>query len=378
MLSKERVIAALEHREADRVPIGETGVDWDITERALGRQTYYRSKWREWVAEWEGRRDDVVRSYGRDIVELARKFEWDFVLVPLVPARRKEYRKPEMLGEYRWRDDSGRVWGYSPESGGHAMLMETPPMGIDDILVPKKVEIDQSRLEALAYVVEKIGGTHFVFGRPPDGTFPWVDTVGMEEFMVRMLAEPEFVTKAVEASLRISVACIEAMCDIGADGILVGTDYCDNRGPIMGPQLFRQFILPALKKSCQEAHDKGKFFVKHTDGNTWMILEDFVEAGLDGWQGIQPRIGMDLKLLKEKFAGKLCFFGGVNCDTLVAGTPADVESEVKYAVKHAAPGGGLVLTSGNTLQLGTKYENYMAMLSAARKYGTYPTLASNP
>ena len=92
MLPKERVIAALEHREGDRVPVGEIGADWEITERALGHQTYYRSKWKEWVAEWEGRRDEVAESYGRDIVEIARKFEWDFVVVPLVPARLAEVR----------------------------------------------------------------------------------------------------------------------------------------------------------------------------------------------------------------------------------------------------------------------------------------------
>ena len=58
MLPKERMIAALEHREADRVPTGETGADWEITERIIGRPTYYRSKWREWTAEWEGRREE--------------------------------------------------------------------------------------------------------------------------------------------------------------------------------------------------------------------------------------------------------------------------------------------------------------------------------
>ena len=81
---------------------------------------------------------------------------------------------------------------------------------------------------------------------------------------------------------------------------------------------------------------------------------------------------MDLKLLKEKYAGRLCFFGGVNCETLTLGTPAEVEEEVKYAIRAAAPAGGLVLTSGNTLQVGTRWENYLAMRTAAREYGRYP------
>jgi uroporphyrinogen decarboxylase len=375
MLPKERIIAALEHREGDRVPIGETGADWDIAERALGHPTLYRSKWKEWVAEWEGRRDEVVESYQRDIVNLARIFEWDFVAVPLMPARRERYARPEMLGDYIWRDEKGRVWRYSPETGGHPLLVKGPPMNVEDMVVPDTVKIDESRLEAIVHIVKELGGTHFVLGRAPDGTFPWAETIGMEEYLVRMASDPEFTAKSIEANLKVSLAWIDAICDAGVDGILVATDYCDNRGLIMGPRLFRQYVLPAFRETARAIHAKGKSFVKHTDGNTWSILDDFVAAGVDGWQGIQPRIGMDLKLLKDKYAGKLCFFGGVNCETLTLGTPAEVEEEVKYAVRYAAPGGGLVLTSGNTLQVGTKWENYQAMRTAAREYGRYPIRA---
>ena len=159
MLPKERIIAALEHREGDRVPIGENGADWEIVERALGRPTYQRSKWKEWVAEWEGRREEVVESYKRDIVDIARLFEWDYVAVPLVPARRERYEMPEMLGNYTWRDAKGRVWRYSPETGGHPLLLEGPSMTADDIVVPHKVEIDESQLEAIRHVVKELGSS---------------------------------------------------------------------------------------------------------------------------------------------------------------------------------------------------------------------------
>jgi len=84
---------------------------------------------------------------------------------------------------------------------------------------------------------------------------------------------------------------------------------------------------------------------------------------------------MDLRLLKEKYAGRLCFFGGVNCETLTLGTPAEVDEEVRYAVQHAAPGGGLVLGSGNSLMLGTRYDCYEALLRARDRYGRYPIRA---
>ncbi len=372
MLPKARMIAALEHREADRVSLGETGADWEIAERALGHPTFYRSKWKEWVAEWEGQRDAVVVSYQQDIPALAKTFEWDFVVVPLVPPRHTKPAKPEMLGDYKWRDERGRVWQYAPEAGGHPMLLEGPALEAKDIVVPERVPIDESRLEAIRHIVKEIGGTHFVFGRAPDGTFPWAETVGMEEYLIRMASDPEFTTKSIAAYMKTSLAWIDAIAETGVDGILVATDYCDNVGPLMGGRLFRQYVLPAFRETVKAVHAKGKYFVKHTDGNTWSILDDFVAAGVDGWQGIQPRIGMDLKLLKEKYAGKLCFFGGVNCETLTLGTPTEVEAEVKHAIRHAGSGGGLVITSGNTLQVGTKWENYAAMRAAARRYGSYP------
>ncbi len=376
MLPKDRMIAALEHREPDRVPIGEQSIDWEITDRALSVKTLYRAKWRAYTALWEGRRDEIMESTARDLVGLARKFELDFVVVPTVPAKQATYPKPEMLGEYTWRDERGRSWHYSPDSGGHAMAFDFSPITIDDLPDPDApVTVDTTQFEAIERVVKEIGKTHFVFARVPDGSFPWEETIGMEAYLERMITDPAFVQRAAAAYTKRSIAAIKAVAATGIDGILTGTDYCDNRGPLMGPRLFHKLVFPYLAATVKAAHDEGLFFVKHTDGDQWAILDDFVEAGVDGWQGIQPRIGMDLKLLKQKYGDKLTFIGGVNCETLTMGTPEEIEEEVKYAIRHAGTGGGLVMCSGNTLMPGTKYENYEAMLAANRKYGGYPIRA---
>jgi uroporphyrinogen decarboxylase len=376
MLPKERMIAAFEHREPDRVPIGEQGVDWEVTDRALGVKTLYRAKWRTYTALWEGRRDEIAESHSRDLIGLTRKFEWDFVVVPTVPAKKASYSRPEMLEEYVWRDERGRVWHYSPESGGHAMAFEFPPLTIDDLPDPDApVSIEESQFEAIEKVVKELGGTHFVFARVNDGTFPWEETIGMSAFLEKMITEPEFVHRAAAAYTKRSVEAIKVAAQTGVDGILTGTDYCDNRGPLMGPRLFHEFVYPYLAQAAKAAHDAGLYFVKHSDGDQWPILDDYVAAGLDGWQGIQPRIGMDLKLLKERYGDKMTFIGGVNCETLTDGTPEQIEEEVRYAIRHAAPGGSLAICSGNTLMPGTKYENYLAMVEANRKYGAYPISA---
>ena len=373
MLPRSRMVAALQHREPDRVPIGELAVDWRIAEEALGVKTLYQSEWREWTALWEGRRDEIVDHYVRDLVGLARRFEWDFVVVPTVPPPRKIYPKPELLGDHRWRDDKGRIWRYSPEAGGLPHAEYHPPMSIEDVPDPSApVTVEDSEFESVERVLKELGDTHLVVARVPDGTFPWKDTIGMAAYLEAMLVDPEFVRKTTAVALSRSLAYIRAAADLGAHAVLTTHDFCDNHGPIMGPRLFKEFVLPALADSAKAAHDRCIYFIKHTDGNLWSILDDMVSAGVDGWKGIQPSIGMDLKLLKEKYGGKLTLIGGVNCDTLVAGSAADVDEEVKYAIRHAARGGGFVMCSGNTLMPGTKFENYGAMVAANRRYGGYP------
>jgi uroporphyrinogen decarboxylase len=207
---------------------------------------------------------------------------------------------------------------------------------------------------------------------PVDGTFPWTATVGMDEFLVRMITDPAFVHRAADVYVSRSIAYINAFFDAGVHGVMVTDDYSDNRGPIMGLDRFREFILPGLRRQCEAVHARGGYFIKHTDGNTWDILPDFVEAGIDAWHGIQPAIGMDLKILKERFGEALCFFGGVDCETLIEGPPERARRQVRHAIEHAAPGGGLVIATSNVLQPGTQLDNYLAMRQATRDFGQYP------
>jgi uroporphyrinogen decarboxylase len=288
-----------------------------------------------------------------------------------MPARRDRYQAPEIVAEYTWRDSAGMVWQYSPETGGLPLPIWAPQLTTADLAVPQDFRVDESRLQAIRHVVKELGSTHFIVGGMPDPTFPWRYFDGFEGLLMRMASEPEFVSRAISLCLDGAIAWVEAMCEAGCDAIVNGIDYCDNEGPLMGPRLFRQLCQPALAAICAAAHRKGKFFIKHCDGYTWPILDDFVAAGADAWHGIQPPIGMDFSRLKEKYAGRLCLCGGVNVDTLVRGTPEQVAAEVKEALRVAAPGGGYVVSSGNSLVVGTQYENYLALLAAAREYGNY-------
>ncbi len=377
MLPKERVIEALNHREPDRLPVGEIGIDSPIVEKVLGRKTYYRAKWRMFKALWSGERNKVVDSWKKDIVDLVKKLGLDYVPVFLVPSKKKKIQKPKFINKYTWVDEEGNIWKYSPESQGWPICIKHRKVNFLDEL--DEIEIDESQFELVRYVVDKLGKTHFILGRgagpsilgeDTDGTFP--ETGGLENFLIKMVTDPDFVKKATEISTKKAIKIGKALIQEGCDGILVDCDYCENRGPFMSPRYFREYIFPYLKMHCREFHKKGAYVIKHTDGNTWEILDQMIKAGIDAYQGIQLSAGMDIRKLKEKYAGRLCLFGGVDCETLIKGTRQDIIKETEYAVRYGAPGGGMVLGSGNTIMAGVKYENYMTMLHIVKEKGAYP------
>lgn len=373
MTGKERILAALHHREPDHVPTGENQMDPHLVRQILNRPSVASTGREEIEALWDGRRDEVVADYCRVHVDLPRTLEWDYVRIPTVPAAR-EYVRPQITGPFSWLDSEGFEVTLNPDAGNIAVRKHFPDLTLADLPDPDEpYVVDPSELEAVRHVVAALKDTHFIIARSPvDGTFPWAQTVGMDEFLVRMVTQAEFVHRAVEAYVARSMAYIDAFFAAGVDAVMTTDDYSDNRGPVMGADRFREFILPGVARQCDACHRHGGYFIKHTDGNIWSILDDLVEVGIDGWHGIQPDIGMDMKALKERYSGRLCLFGGVNCATLIERSPDTVREEVRYAIQHAGPGGGLVIATSNVVQPGTKLENYLAMRQAVREYGPYP------
>ena len=109
MTSKERVRKTLRHQEPDRVPVGEWGVDYDIVERLLGHQTYWRARQRTTRALWDGKRTQVVDSFKRDLVAMIRAFDHDLVPVHLLPPADLEPQKIERPDNDTYVDGHRRV-----------------------------------------------------------------------------------------------------------------------------------------------------------------------------------------------------------------------------------------------------------------------------
>jgi uroporphyrinogen decarboxylase len=194
----------------------------------------------------------------------------------------------------------------------------------------------------------------------------------MENLMMDFLMNPDLVQNLVNISLDFYTRMAYCAMEIGADVFWTSDDYCDNRGPVMGVELWRKFTLPGLKRLVSAVRQEGYPFIKHCDGNINPIAEEMVNAGISCLDPIDVGAGVSLKEIKSSYGDRVAVKGGVPLDVLAKGKQRDVESAVKQCLMDAAWGGGYILSSSSDVSAAVIPQNYRFMLNAVREYGTYP------
>ena len=222
------------------------------------------------------------------------------------------------------------------------------------------------------YVIDNLGKEKAVFLVIADPfKLSWKLRGGMENLLIDYALNTDLVHKLASITTEYNMAAIENAASIGIDAIAIEGDLAGSSNLIMSPDHFREYIRPYLEKIVDFGHKKGLKMVKHSDGNIWPILDDLVEIGFDGIHTIQPQC-MDIGKVKDYLKGKTCIIGNIDCQELLPnGLPEEVDSVVKDTIKIAAPGGGYIISSSNSIHPGVRPENYIAMINAVHKYGVY-------
>jgi len=389
MNSKERVWAAFDHREPDRVPVWEWGIDNPVASQVLGREA-----WVGFAGDVRGKIRNTMLINGRfgefrarsveDLAELTEKLDLDIIRV--LPER-KSPSPPTVVGENRWRFENKAAgqwfeWVYVPKSGEYTQVDSSIRQGglaaferWVEYLESTPPSLDPWSFDELEWVVNRLGQKRFVLGHADvmietgSGGASW-----MVVFLEAMAARPDLVDRYLDAREREIMLLAEEQIRLGVDGLAGGTDWAGSTGMLFSPRAFKHFVLPRLRRITDLCHRHGKVFIKHTDGNVMSIEKPFfVDSGIDGFAAIEPRAGMDIAYLKRTYGDHLTFVGNVDCAfTLVFGSVEDVVAETKYVIRTAGPGGGLILASSNSIHPGVPLRNYMAMLETVHRYGRYP------
>lgn len=382
MLPRERVIKTLSHEEPDIVPWGEHSIDYNIYECMLGRKTFVQAKFRQTKAMWEGRRDEVVESYKRDVIDLADALGLDIIIAPMIEP--KGYVEPamEQLDEETFRDSNGNLYRISATT--HDLMPYkmnsdafNPPtldeiyQQIDDIDKNGLPTPDESCWEVVRHVVKERKSTHFTITFWREMGWPSFGQTD-EDFYLNLALHPEMHEAIAELNGKTALASLKQIADLGVDGVMTPGDMGSSTGPLASPDIYRKYVKPWHIRYVEELHKMGFYVIKHCCGRVWDFIEDFVDIGYDAYEGIQASAGMDMKLLKERAGDRITLWGGVTNEKLILGTPDDVRADAYYAIKWGAPGGGFIYGASHSLAVGTKPENLLAMKESREKWGAYP------
>ena len=270
-------------------------------------------------------------------------------------------------------DDWGVKWKQGEMGSGAGLPITHPISSPEDVEEyqfpdPNDPELMDPTKEAITKVDRE---TTLVFGDNGWGLFEraWI-LVGMDKFLTWMYQEPEAVVNLLNRIAEVKIIMSKRLIDeVGVDGIRYGDDWGGESQLMMGPDLWRKFILPRQRKLYETCKIRNVFIMQHADGHVEEIIPDLIDIGLDLLNPLQPECN-DVEKVKREFGSRLSFHGAVGSRILARGTPTQVKNEVKLRIHQLSPGGGYVLAPAHAYSY--PEENMRAFRKAAKKFGEIP------
>jgi uroporphyrinogen-III decarboxylase len=233
---------------------------------------------------------------------------------------------------------------------------------LDDFSGPLEVEEpDPSVFEACDYVIEQLGSDRYI-AATAGGFTAMINLPGESGGLTGYYLMPEIVRAAARRSVERQNIEDNWRIRPGQDAVFFEQDMAASKGPMISPELFREFCLPSVKERIGKVRSLGQQAILHNCGNNRVLMDQFVEAGLQCYQSLQSIPDMELGGLKRDFGDHLTFWGGISLEVLITGGPDDCRKNIRHAMETGAPGGGFILGPSHSIACGTPYDNFMAVL----------------
>ncbi len=337
MSPRERVLTALNREEPDRVPYCELGIDRALAQKLLG--------WKEptsQAANLEANTYSVDEA--KAIAIYLHLDNISYVLRAPVYARKLPGKDGRLFyGEGMIKTEADLERLHLPDPHDDALYAEA------EVFVQQKGDF-------AACLITRIG------------IFPTMLSIGMENFCVALYENRSFVEAVLDRYCDWTAVVVERICQMGFDILISTDDMAFKSAPFFSPQVFHELVLPRYRKIAEKVTIP---WVIHSDGNILPFLDDLLSLGIAGLHPIEKG-AMDIRAMKREYGERLCLLGNVDLNILGMGTPEDVDREVRELIRDVAPGGGYIVTSGNSLAGYLRPENVRALSRAVQKYGRYP------
>jgi len=201
-----------------------------------------------------------------------------------------------------------------------------------------------------------------------DGPFSLgVSALGFTEFLTLLARDRPAAARFLASVTERGRALIQAASRLGLHGIVLADDVAYDRGPFLSPGLLRDLVAPTWRLLAGEAAGLGLKAVFHSDGYVMDIIPDLIEAGFAGVHSLQASSGMDIGRVKERHGRDICLWGNLDLDLLTRGTQLEVRRVAEETIRAAAPGGGYVFGTSGGLVEGLSVDNVVEAYRVARE-----------
>ncbi|MFI5379661.1 MAG: uroporphyrinogen decarboxylase family protein [Tepidisphaerales bacterium] len=402
MTSRERVLAAIDHVQPDRVPVdfgahrssGIMAIAYRKLRKHLGLSDRPIRVY-DMVQQLAIIDEDVRQRFGIDTIELGRGF-----------CNEDRFWKPWRLPDGgdclipAWVDvrKVGDDWILHGSTGRPVGVQKPGILYFDSIYWPYLDEVPDDlsnmpeAMKDIIWVVPSPPGPgadlaagakalrastdRAIIGLFGGNLIEWGQFLCRNDgFLMLLAAEPEKAHKLLDRLTEIHLANLEKY--LGAVGpyidiILFGDDLGMQTGPQISPKMYHEFFFPRHRAMWQRAKQLAKVKVMlHCCGGVRPLFEDLIAAGLEAINPVQITCdGMNAAGLKKDFGSRMCFWGG-GCDTrqvLPKATPAQVREHVLGQLAIMSPGGGFVFQQVHNIMADVPPENVVAMFDAVAEF----------
>ena len=376
--SRERVKAALEHREPDRVPIDINPVlDFYLDlKKYLGLDI----------------QEDLHPNSAMEVIphpSVLSELGVDLISVKLgAPKGAKRDPRADDLIEDEWGVLRKRV--FQPGGGSYLEVVQPPLVGATTENLknyPWPIPAVPGRGEGAEQTAKRLYEETDLalvgrFGGPIIETC--VHMLGWKEWLVKLGRDPDFCHTLLEIVTNIQIALdrigLEATAKYLSIFKLSGEDLGMQTGPLYSPRMSTEILLPYPRRRCQAARaylddvNPDAKIMLHSCGSIRSYIPQLIEIGIQVLDPVQPKArNMDSVQLKAAFGDQLAFHCGVDIqEVLPFGTKEEVEAETSLRIGAFGTGGGCILCPSHAVQADVPPENLVAMCRTGLEKGIYP------